>query len=221
MQIGRRVMLRVLGLMGFGFLFRELGTAEDVYATPTPTPTPAPMQAVLYTGQTVRDTLARLLSKDGPWHRTNDLNKPHAVNIHSKLNTWDNPPPPPPPTTYKDLAKDLGEIKKELDAVQVHPGPTHPGPKQCSGTDMAQVRCELEGIDMLVRQHYDALKDNHIPTGPSLGPAPDPGLPDDKSIVALSSDIRCVFNEVANLLETYHLRTSKGVRYGETKGKDS
>jgi hypothetical protein len=77
--------------------------------------------------------------------------------------------------------------------------------------DIEQVRCELEAIDALVREHYDTLKDNntsHPP--PSLRPAPDPSLPDDdKAIVELSSDITYVVNEVAKELETYHFMISK------------
>jgi hypothetical protein len=130
MQIGRRVMLRVLGLMGLGFLFRGLGTVEDAYATPTPTPTPAPMQAVLNTGQAVRDTLYRLLKEDGPWHPIDDPNKPHTANVHHKLDAWDHGSSP---STYDELAKELGIITKELDKVQIHPGHQHQGPKQCSG----------------------------------------------------------------------------------------
>ena len=68
MQIGRRVMLRLLGLMGFGFLFGRLGTAEVVYATATPTPTP--MQAVLDTGKEVHTILVRLTTQvdGGTWY---------------------------------------------------------------------------------------------------------------------------------------------------------
>jgi hypothetical protein len=220
MQIGRRVMLRLLGLMGLGFLFRRLGTAEDVYATATPTP--APMQAVLNTGQTVRDTLYRLLREGGPWHKISDPNKDNTHDIHKTLDGWDHPSPP---ATYDVLATDLARITKDLDKVQVHPGHQHQPAKQCSGNGIARVRCELEAIDALVREHYNTLKDNntsHPP--PSLGPAPDPSLSDDKAIVELSSDITSVVNELATELETYHILTSKSPSPAadpESKGQDS
>jgi hypothetical protein len=221
MQIGRRVMLRLLALMGFGFLFGRLGIAEDAYATPSPTPTPA-MQAVLNTGQAVRDTLYRLLHEDGPWYPTSDSNKDNANSVHRTLDGWDHGSPP---TNYPDLAKELARIKKEVDAVQIHPGHQHQGAKQCSGKkDIELVRCELEAIDALVREHYDTLKENHSLSGSSMStPTLDRSLPDDKAIIALSSDITYVVNQVATLLEDYHFRTSKSAifRPGETKRKDS
>jgi hypothetical protein len=198
-------MLRVLGLMGLGFLFRGLGTAEDVYATatPTPTPVPAPMQAVFDTGKAVETILCKLTSQatGNTWY-DDDPNKDHTVEVHKKLLDWETTSRP---STYDHLGQDLGKIIFELDNVDIYKQQKHQGPKPCSGkTGEARVRCELEAIDMLVRQHYVNLNANHGNSGPHLGPDPnDPTLPDDTAIVNLSKDITDVLKKMAPLLDIH------------------
>ena len=63
---------------------------------------------------------------------------------------------------------------------------------------------------MLVRQDYNKLNDNHHHTEPDLDPAPDPSLPDDKALVALSSDVTKTVKGIAKLLQVHITVASKG-----------
>jgi len=221
MQIGRRMMLRVLGLMGLGFLFRRLG-AEDAYASATPTPTPAPMQAVFDAGKAVHTILVRLTShNDGNTWYDNDPNKGHATLVHGRLKGWETSSRP---STYDDLAKDLDKIIKDLDVVEIHTTPAHGKPKLCTGkTDIALVRCQMDAVYMLLLQDYDRLKALHNSGAPTLDPAPDPSIPDDKAIIALSKYVTNAVTEIEKLLDGFHLssKTPVNVPLTESKDKDS